>query len=185
MNLKEEGRKILHNDGLLEILKRYGKTKIVGSYDLDLLVEPDIDISISVEEFDIDKYFAVCSEITKKLKPSRVKYIDQSRQKLPFPFKEGYFLGLHILRNNILWKIDCWVFAPETFKAGVAFHDSIKERINSTNRKSILKIKKEIFESPNYNSVDVYNAVLFDNITSLSEFYSWYKEKYSKPFNHE
>ena len=182
MDLKEEGRKILEDEGLLEILNRYGETKVVGSYDLDLLIKPDIDISICVKEFDIDKYFALCAEITKKLKPSRVKYLDQSIKKLPFPFEEGYYLGLHILRNDIQWKIDGWVFNPKVFKERVDFHNEIKKRINSTNRQILLSIKKEICNSPSYISVDLYYAVLFDNITSINSFYDWYRNKYSKPF---
>ncbi len=182
MDLKEEGRKIVEDEGLFEILNSYGETKIVGSYDLDLLVKPDIDFSISIKEFDIDKYFALCAHITKKLKPSRVKYIDQSIEKLPFGFEDGYYLGLHLLKNDIPWKIDIWVFTPEILKERVAFHNQVKENLNEKNRKILLTIKKEICYSPSYISVDLYNAVLFDNVSSLSEFYNWYQKKYSKQY---
>lgn len=182
MNLKEEGRIILEDEGLLDIIGEYGEFQIVGSYDLDLLIKPDIDISICVEKFEIDRYFSLCSEITKKLKPSRVKYIDQSLQKLPFPFEEGYFLGLHIPRKDILWTIDGWVFTPKIFKERVASHNRIKEKLNRDTREILLTIKKSVCNNPNYISTDLYNAVLFENVTSLHEFFAWYKRKYSKDF---
>jgi hypothetical protein len=182
MILKEEGRKILEDDGLLDILSKYGKVQIVGSYDLDLLIKPDIDISICVDKFDIDRYFSLCSEITKKLKPSRVKYIDQSLQKLPFPFEEGYFLGLHIPRKDIVWTIDGWVFTPEIFNERVAYHNRIKQKLNKDTREILLTIKKTICNNPNYMSNDLYNAVLFENVASLPEFLAWYKGKYNKDF---
>ncbi len=182
MILKEEGRKILEDEGLIEILNSYGETKIVGSYDLDLLVKPDIDISISVNKLDVDKHFAISLEIAKKLKPSWVKYIDQSIYKLPFPFTEGYYLGLRIPRNDIVWEIDCWAFTPETFKERVVYHNSIKEKINQTNREILLEIKKEICHSPSYISVDLYNAILFEDVASLPEFLTWYRRKYKKDF---
>jgi len=180
--LKISGDKLLYKEGLFNLLNSFGKAQIVGSYDLDLLVKPDIDISICVDKFDIDKYFSLCAQIAKKFKPSRIKYLDQSVQKLPFPFTNGYYLGLHIPRDDILWKIDGWVFTKDVFEQRVDFHNKIKERINDINREIILSIKKEICDSPSYVSVDLYDAILFDNIKDIEEFYRWYKNKYLKDF---
>ena len=182
-NLKKVGDKILYEEGLLDILKKLGKVQIVGSYDLDLLFKPDIDISICVEEYDLKKYFSVCVEIADRIKPIRIKYIDQSVAKFDaFPFSTGYFLGMDIKRENIKWSIDGWVFTPDIYEERIAYHDSIKERINESNREILVNIKSSIYENPNYRSVDLYQSVLFDGITSLQGYKEWYKKKYSLDF---
>lgn len=182
-NLKKVGDKILYEEGLLDILKDLGKVQIVGSYDLDLLIKPDIDIAICVEEYDLKKYFSVCKEIVDRIKPIRIKYIDQSVAQFDaFPFNTGYFLGINLKRDNIKWSIDGWVFTPEIFEERVSYHNDIKERINQSNRKILMDIKRSIYESPNYSSVSLYNAVLFEGVTSREEYVEWYKKKYPSDF---
>ena len=181
-SLKISGDKLLYEEGLFNLLNSFGKAQIVGSYDLDLLVKPDIDISIGVDKFDIDKYFSLCAELAKTFKPSRIKYLDQSIQKLSFPFTKGYYLGLHIPRDNISWKIDGWIFTKDVFEQRVEYHNMIKKQINDSNRKIIMTIKKQICDSPSYVSVELYEAVLFQNVKTIEEFYKWYKKKYLKDF---
>ncbi|MDD3474628.1 MAG: hypothetical protein PHP08_01845 [Candidatus Dojkabacteria bacterium] len=182
-DLKILGNKILYEEGLYDILSKLGHLQIVGSYDLDLLVKPDIDISVSVDEYNIEKYFSVCKEIAQNIKPIRMKYIDQSvAQFSEFPFDTGYFLGINLERNNIKWSIDVWLFKEGIFKERVAYHNSIKEKINEINRGIIIEIKSSIYKNPNYRSVDLYESVLFDNVKSLEDFHKWYEKKYSKSF---
>lgn len=182
-NLKKAGDKILYEEGLIDILGTLGKVQIVGSYDLDLLIKPDIDISICVEEYDLKKYFSVCTDIADQIKPIRIKYIDQSVAQFDaFPFDTGYFLGINLKRDNVKWSIDCWVFTPEIFQERVSYHNDIKERINQLNRKILMDIKSSISENHNYRSVDLYNAVLFEGVSSLEEYTEWYKKKYSSDF---
>ena len=181
--LKSSGDKILYGEGLLNILSTLGEVKIVGSYDLDLLVNPDIDITIKVEEYDIEKYFQVCTKIAQSIKPKRIKYVDQSIAKFKaFPFESGLFLGLTIPREDFEWGVDIWLFTPEIFEERIKFHNMIKEKLNTTNKETLLRIKKDIYKESNYKSIDLYNAVLDDNINSIDEFYSWYFDKYSKEF---
>lgn len=184
-NLKTSGNKILNEEGLLEILNTLGKVQIVGSYDLDLLIKPDIDIAIGGEEYDIEKYFSACTEIAKRIKPIRIKYIDQSVAQFDaFPFDTGYFLGINLKRDGINWSIDGWVFTREIFEERVAYHNEIKERLNEENREILMNIKDLIYNNPNYRSVDLYKAVLFDEVESLEEFKEWYMSKYKKAFEH-
>jgi hypothetical protein len=182
-DLKVLGNKILYKEGLYNILSKLGNPQIVGSYDLDLLVKPDIDIYIPVDKYDIERYFEVCTEIANRIKPIRMKYIDQSiAQFEEFKFETGYFLGINFKRDNIRWSIDVWLFTKDIFKEKIAYHNSIKEKINEINRKIIIEIKSSIYKNPNYRSVDLYESVLFDNVKSLEDFHKWYEKKYSKSF---
>lgn len=181
--LKVLGDKILYEEGLYNILSKLGDPQIVGSFDLDLLFKPDIDITIGVEKYDIQRYFSICSEIADKIKPIRIKYIDQSVAKFDtFPFDSGYFLGINLNRDNIKWSIDAWVFTPEIFEERTNYHNEIKNRINDSNREILINIKRSIFENPNYKSVDLYRAVLFEGIESLDDFHKWYKGRYLQDF---
>ena len=182
--LKVLGNKILYEEGLYNILRKLGNSQIVGSFDLDLLVKPDIDITIGVEKYDVRKYFSVCTEIADKMKPIRIKYIDQSVAQFDaFPFHTGYFLGINLNRKNIQWSIDAWIFTPEIFEERISYHNEIKKRIDDSNRDFLMNLKRSIIENPNYRSLDLYRAVLFDGIESLDDFYKWYKGKYLKDFS--
>jgi hypothetical protein len=181
--LKTKGEQILYEEGLFQNLEKIGKVQIVGSYDLDLLIKPDIDITIGVEEYDLEKYFSVCKEIAEKLKPIRIKYLDQSVAQFDaFPFDAGYFLGINLNREDIKWSIDTWIFTNDIFKERVKYHNEIKEKLNEENRKIIMNIKEVIHNNPKYMSVDIYSAVLFDNVKTEEEYYEWYENKYSVPF---
>jgi hypothetical protein len=182
-NLKKVGDKILYEEGLLDILKNLGKVQIVGSYDLDLLIKPDIDLAVCVQEYDLKKYFSICTDIAEKIKPIRIKYIDQSVAQFDaLPFNTGYFLGINLKRDNIKWSIDVWVFTPEIFEERVSYHNKIKEALNQSNRKVLMDIKSSICENPNYRSVDLYQAVLFDRVSSLQGYTEWYKKRYFSDF---
>lgn len=182
--LKVLGEKILYEEGLYNILSTLGNPQIVGSFDLDLLIKPDIDITIRVEKYEVEKYFSTCAEIADKIKPIRIKYIDQSIAQFDeFPFDTGYFLGINLKRNNIKWSVDAWLFTPQIFEERINYHNEIKKRINDTNRDILMNLKRSIFENPNYRSFDLYRAVLFDGIESLDDFYRWYKGKYLKDFS--
>ena len=182
--LKKVGNKILYEEGLLDILNTLGEAKIVGSFDLDLLVKPDIDITIGVDEYDIDKYFSVCNQIAKDFKPIRIKYLDQSVAKFEaFPFQTGYFLGINLEREAINWSIDCWLFTQEIFKERIRLHERNKKKLSDKNRELLMNIKESICENPKYRSADLYEAVLFEGVDSLQGFYDWYKIKYSEEFN--
>lgn len=181
--LKKSGNNILYEKGLLDILSSAGEPKIVGSYDLNLLINPDIDITVGVDKYDTDRYFDICKQIVKNLKPKRIKFVDQSVAKFKaFPFSSGIFLGITIPTQEYEWGIDTWFFTKEIFKERIEYHNSIKRDLSKEKRKYILDIKQEIYTKPNYKSIDLYEAVIKYNIKDVDGYIKWFKDKYNIEF---
>ena len=181
-DLYKAGEKILYKEGLFKLFQDFGETEIIGAYDLGLLVNPDIDISILVPNYDIDRYFDLCKEIAKQFKPLKIKYIDQKLANWDPPYNTGLYLGIELIRDKTLWKIDVSFFTPDLFKGRIKYHNDFKNILTDGNKEIIIKIKQSIYKSPNYKSIDVYNAVIKDNVKNLEEFLVWYRQNNSKDF---
>ena len=68
-NIKENGNKILHDYGLLRELNKYGKSHIVGSYKMDLMVWNDLDIDIENENICMKNIYSIMKFIFNKYLP--------------------------------------------------------------------------------------------------------------------
>lgn len=181
--LKNEGQIILKDKGILSILNSYGKTTIVGSFDLELLIKPDIDLYVEIEDYDIKKHFEVLGSIANNLRPIRVKYLDlrQANWK-DFPMKEGLFIGINLEHNGKEWSIDGWALRPEVYTERVNYHNNIKDKIFGNKFDILFQIKYDIYKCKDYKSVDLYDAVLSHNVTSTEDYYKWFELKYSRIF---
>ena len=52
--IKENAEKILYKYGLIDELNKHGKTHIIGSYKMDLMVWNDLDIDIENENINMN-----------------------------------------------------------------------------------------------------------------------------------
>lgn len=62
--LRAEAGRLLHQEGLLPLVQSYGPTCVIGSYTLDLMTWPDIDVSVQLlDELDIATFFVIGQRI--------------------------------------------------------------------------------------------------------------------------
>lgn len=176
--LREEATKLLHDEGLLSILTAFGKTRVIGSYTLDTMTWRDIDISMILpDEQDIGLFFEIGKRIATKFQITKMSYSNHFIRNFP-GFDHGLYWGTMLQFNEQDWKLDIWGYGENDFNAHMAGFDVLHTKIKQADRTSLLRIKHEISQRPDYrgdvyNSMAVYQAVIEEKITSVKEFDDW------------
>ncbi len=178
MTLKEQARYILYDCGLLGQLGQYGNPHIIGSYRMDMMAWNDIDIDIENDTMSLDKLYHLSRFVIDKFHP--VWY--EAKKETNAENKVVWFHGFETYVENALWNIDLWFFDKDTIALAEEYCDGIvrqaKERPGSKERIISLKkelIKRKLYSFDQYTSMDVYNAVLNQDITDIESFLSNYK----------
>lgn len=165
-DIKNQATKILDSTGILEILKKHGKVFLVGSYPLDVMYGPDIDII--VESGDTRKSAVeTLNEIVDKELFRKVEFGDFVKYPLEDRPK-GYILVLKAVVENVKWEIEIWFL--EDAKEQIKHFDFVKSKITDENRLEILMAKhlREMSgkDKKSLSSFKIYEDVLspFDTI---------------------
>ena len=74
-----------------------------------------------------------------------------------------------------LWNVDLWFFDKETIDNAEKYCDTIAENTSQKQKEIIVNIKEELisrglYSFEQYNSMDVYKAVLENNVKNVEEF---------------
>ena len=172
VNFKEQANKLLYDLGLLEELNNYGTPHIVGSYMMDTMAWNDLDIYVSNENMNLEKLYSLTSTILKKFKP--IWY--EAKQEMSDDGKTMWFQGFETTILGELWNIDIWFFDSEAIKNVEAYCNDVNKKASLNNlRQAIINIKKALIEKglysfDKYTSMDVYKAVLEQDISTINEF---------------
>jgi len=165
---------ILEKWELLDFLNKYGKAYLVGSVELDLMTWRDIDIEIIATETPTkEKSMEIASFLFNFDGVRKVTPIDYRSVTHPKKPKGLYIGGEYIDEEKESWKIDIWYLTPDSANS-FEKTKNIKSRLDDANKKIIKEIKKEVHDHPLYRkeigSVDIYEAVLDNNIHDLEGF---------------
>ncbi len=174
----EEADKLLNYSQICSLLSTIGKVKIVGSYDYNLMLGPDIDIYVFVPS-DIAKTAAL-DALNKLIKQNYwngylyYDFVKHSSKNHP-GFPKSYYVGVKCDFSSNRWKVDIWFGQEETLRVNKSW---IKDNLNDENKKLILELKAarndgEIIT----DSHDIYLAVLNNNVNNIEEFKNWAKNK--------
>jgi hypothetical protein len=91
-----------------------------------------------------------------------------------------YFIGFETKILEELWNVDIWFFAKEEIENCKKYCKEITERLNEDLQKIVIGMKRELINngmySVQYNSVDIYDAVLNKNIKTVKELMEKYKK---------
>lgn len=172
-NKKEFADKLLYEYGLLDKLNDLGKAYIIGSYRMDMIVGNDLDIDVLNSEMSNEKLYDLTKYIVETFKP--VWY--QAKQEVNDEGKTVWFHGFETTIVGELWNVDIWFFDQKTIDKATAYCDNIHEKVKNelAKKETIILIKKALiarglYNFENYTSIDVYDAVLNRNISSVDEF---------------
>lgn len=175
--LHEQAEKILKELNLIKVLERCGDTKIVGSYALELMSWPDIDIVV-VTEPDYKQYLDLVNYLFEKENVYSLNLQDFRKSIYPDRPK-GIYCGIsYLVKPKTFWKIDIW-FLPDDKTLNIV--NEIKSQLTDTTRIIILKIKNEMREKTKHgkevSGVDVYKAVLDNGVKDLEGFSQYLKQR--------
>ena len=136
--IKEEASEILEKYKILNILDNSGIIKVIGSYDLNLMYDRDIDILVNSSDIKNASYEALLNFI-KTENFSKIEYgdfVNFPRENRP----KGYILNLKLHFNKEKWEIEIWFLSD--ISKNIAENDKIKEKLNEENRSKILLEKR-------------------------------------------
>jgi hypothetical protein len=176
--IKENADKIMYKYGLIDELNKYGKTHIIGSYKMDLMVWNDLDIDVENSKINMDIIYNITKFVFYKFSP-----IWFEGKEALMANKKCYFLGFETDILDERWNIDLWFFDKEEIEECEKYCSEIFEKINKNNEYQdyIINIKRDLIQngmySSSYNSYDVYDAVLNHKIKNTEELTKEYKKK--------
>ena len=163
--LRKEADQVLFEIDLLPILSRYGRVVPTGSYYLDVMVYPDIDLYIS--EISIGDLFDIARQLAEN-EPIRAIVFEKSDDaRLP----GGLYLKARVAHGNWgrPWKIDIWSLAEGVIDEKMRDMVHFKENMTPELREQIIRYKASILtdqgRTPMYSGYFIYKAVIDDDIT--------------------
>ena len=181
LRVKQE---ILHREAtelldtvIYPVLNQFGEVGIGGSYVYELLSHPDIDLDVVNPELTKEMYADLCAKFIALEEVSNFRTSDRvnSPHSHPGDRPTGYWIAPEINFGENVWQLDIWFQIPEWNTGNT---NSYKEKLANLNDKqkiSILSLKEELMTNGIYGvgkefqSVDVYDAVLKDNIETVAQ----------------
>ncbi len=177
--LQKEGKELLNEIKLLEFLSKFGEVEIGGSFDSGVMTWRDIDLGVIADELRDENYWEIVKFLYYLKDYYHSLYIQDFRKSDNPNSLKGLYIGLKIKYLNNFWKIDVWYVNPRK-ENELNFNDWLKKNLTNKNKKIILEIKSLIHDNPKYRkeifSVDIYKAVIEENVKNLEEFKGYLKK---------
>lgn len=170
---KQAADYILYECGLLDELKKYGAPHIIGSYRMDMMAWNDLDIDIENDAMSLERLHELSAYIIKVFQPT---WYEAKEETTP-EGKTVWFHGFETYITGELWNVDLWFFDKPTIDAAEAFCDKITATATQKQKDTIIEIKQELlahglYSFEQYSSMDVYKAVLEENVQDAQEFFA-------------
>lgn len=167
------------------ILNQFGDVGIGGSYVYKLLNHPDIDLDVVNPELTKEMYADLCSKFIALDNVSRFRTSDR----VNFPHSHsgdrptGYWIAPEINFGKNVWQLDIWFQIPEWNTGNTNSYEGKLSDLNDEQKINILSLKEELMDAGIYGvgkefqSVDVYDAVLNENIKTVAQLREYKKKK--------
>lgn len=172
---KSQADRILYEFGLLKKLEELGVPHIIGSYCMDMMAWNDLDIDIENNGMSLDKLYELSSFILNTFHPTWYEAKEETNEE----GKIVWFHGFETMITGELWNIDLWFFDKETIVNAEKYCDDIALRASEIQKERIIRIKEELiarnlYSFEKYKSLDVYKAVLENNVEDVDGFLKLY-----------
>jgi hypothetical protein len=94
---------------------------------------------------------------------------------------ERYHLPVTVDRAGHAWQIDLTLWLHDPHLNVTRWHEELRERITSEQRRAVLRIKDEWHRRPEYpgevGGLEVYTAVLEDGVRTPGQFAAWLERR--------
>ncbi len=167
--LRQEADVVLKKVGLYDILSPYGRVVFTGSYFLDLMMYPDIDVYLSqtsiAEVFKVGRRFANAESVY------QVVFEKSRTPDLP----GGLYLKPRVDYGDWgrPWKIDIWFIAEAVIKAKMVDMQRFKGRMTHELREQILRYKHSILtdagRTPMYSGYFICKAFIDEGMSDFQD----------------
>lgn len=166
---KKTAESILREAGIEQILSKYGRVVVGGSFAFDLMYGPDIDITVETKDPRVAS-LNVLNDLLKGRKFQKYEYGDfaaHPRKNRP----ESYIVNVRSVFEGRKWEIEVWFFEKINPKEAEEIEKMIK--LTPTQKDSILKIKHQREEANvskhELSSMRIYQEVIDNKAQDLED----------------
>lgn len=171
---KSEADEIFQQTKLLDVLSAYGTVHIIGSYVLDVMARPDLDIFVTASENDLQKAKAIMHQILDLDYFYEIAFADHVAVQLWSNIR-GYYIQPHKLIGDHDWKLDIWLSTDEFFNNKTQEYLTRLEKSDKTAelRAKIIELKLHFRNGEKYrdkiNGEKIYKTVLDNPDLSIDQ----------------
>ena len=166
-SVQQEAASLMHDIALYEVLEPYGPVVPTGSYYLDVMVHPDVDLYIP--ELSLDRVFGIGRQFADAEKVYQVTVLKLDMVGVP-SLPEGLYLGLRVMAGagyrdwGHMWKFDIVSFGQALVRERMAVMAHFRERMTASLREQIVRYKCSILNdrgrTPSHSGFFVYEAFI-------------------------
>ncbi|HJO95361.1 MAG TPA: hypothetical protein QF753_18325 [Victivallales bacterium] len=175
--LKKEADFLLFKCGIYDTLKEIGKVYFTGSYELDVMVWPDIDIYLVTPKSKniITELGIAAGKLIANYDRIVTVKVERDYCKRLASCPPGQYLQLKIETDSFdcLWKVDIWVIPQQALQKKLYETEDFLKHMTKDKRNLILECKQRLkgdnFRTPSFSSYHVYKAVLQKKITNITD----------------
>ncbi len=138
---------------------------------MDMMAWNDIDIDIENDGMALEKLHRLTGFVVDTFRP----FWYEAKEVVDDEGKKVWFQGFEARIDGERWNFDLWFFDRETIEKAEALCDGIAARATPAQRESITEIKRGLiarglYSFEKFHSMDVYKAVLEENIRTTEGF---------------
>lgn len=170
--IKTHADGLLYDYGLLDMLETYVQAHMIGSYRMDVMTWNDLDIYVENDKIQLKDVYLLMHKIFERFQP---KWFEGKEA-----IENGhnyYFIGFETNILEELWNLDIWFFNKTLIKNTEEYCDNLAKQIHKSPilYDALININQDLIKAGCYGtqfaSVDVYKAVIEDNVVSVEDFY--------------
>jgi hypothetical protein len=167
--LREEADLVIQEVNLYEALNSYGRIVSTGSYFLNLMMYPDIDLYIS--KVSIHQLFEIGAQLATSEKVFQVVFEKSRTPRLP----GGLYLKARIEYGNWgrFWKIDIWSLKDSVIDEKMKEIHHFKQKMTEPLREQILEYKYSVLtagnRTPMYSGYFTYKAFIDEGLSDFGD----------------
>lgn len=167
--IKREADALLEKVKVFQILTPYGKVTPTGSYLLDTMVYPDIDLHIS--KVSIPTLFEIGGKLAAHELTIEVVFQKSNVANLP----GGLYLKARFDYGDWgrPWKLDIWSLDDSLVEKQVLEMNRLQEKMTEELREAIIRYKYSVmtdqYRTPRYSGYFIYKAFLDEGIRDIGE----------------
>jgi len=188
-SLKQTAERLLAQSDLVARLRPLGEPYVHGSFDLDLMVWPEIDVFLAVDPPTVATACAVTQTLSEALALRDIHIINQVDHAPRFALKDMVLLDLSTEFEGVAWKLDIGIIPTAMLPSVRKYNATLKPLLAPATAQAIVDIKRQSLASPRYRrhnwkyieagdwffSGDIYRAVAFNQVTNFDEFAAFLK----------
>jgi hypothetical protein len=168
IKLRQDADVVLGLIGIYDILRPYGNVFPCGSYFLDVMVYPDIDLYIT--KVNIQQLFEIGAQIAQSELVTEVLF---AKTDDPVRLPEGLYLKPRVNYGDWgrPWKIDIWSLEEKVIQDLLADVVRLKSKLIPELREQIIRYKLSIMTSekrtPKFSGYYIYRAFVDEGLTDF------------------